>query len=125
MTTVMLPLTVAFAGAIGAVARWGTVTLVLAWGFRATVATLAVNVLGSFLAGFLFGTLRGAHPLLCAAVFLGFLGAFTTFSTYTLETLRLAVSGDFLHALLNLLLQNLLGLSAAALGLWLASFAGR
>ncbi len=116
-----LPLAVALAGAAGALARWGAVSLALAWGVRAAAATLTVNVVGSFLAGLLFALLRGAHPVAVAAVFLGFLGAFTTFSAYTLETLRLALSGSLAPAFLNVLLQNVLGLSAAALGLWLGT----
>lgn len=112
-------LAIALAGALGALARWGAVRAVLALGAHFAFATLAVNVAGSFLAGLLFAHLRGAHPVLGAAVFLGFLGAFTTFSTYTLETLRLLLAGDLTRALLNLLLQNLLGLGAAALGLLL------
>ena len=114
-------LAIALSGALGALTRWGGVRAALALGAHAATATLAVNVVGSFLAGLLFALLRGAHPLLCAAVFLGFLGAFTTFSTYTLDTLRLLLAGDLLRALLNLLLHNLLGLCAAAFGLWLGA----
>lgn len=118
-------LAIALSGALGAITRWGAVRLVLTLGAHFSVATLAVNVVGSFLAGFFFVFLREACPLLCAAVFLGFLGAFTTFSTYTLDTLRLALTGDLVRAFINLLLQNLLGLSAAALGLWFGSVAPR
>lgn len=118
-------LAIALSGALGALARWGAIRVALALGAHASVATLAVNVAGAFLAGLLFGLLRGAHPLLCAAVFLGFLGAFTTFSAYALDTLRLLLAGDLPRAFLDLLLHNLLGLCAAAFGLWLGSLAPR
>ena len=110
---------IALGGALGALCRWGCVRAAVAWGAPSPFATLAVNVLGSFLAGALFGPLRAQSPVVSGAVFLGFLGAFTTFSTYTLETANLTLAGEVPRALLNLALQNLLGLAAAFAGLLL------
>lgn len=109
------------AAAVGALCRWGCVRAAVSLGASAPVGTLAVNVLGSFLAGVLALPLRQAHPLLGACVFLGFLGAFTTFSTYSLETAQMLLHGELLRPLVNLLLQNGLGLLAALGGLLLAS----
>ncbi|MEG1788342.1 MAG: CrcB family protein [Kiritimatiellia bacterium] len=119
MNSALLTLSIAGAGAVGAVLRWGAVHAVLSMGLHFTFATLTVNVLGSFAAGLLFALLREAHPLLLATIFIGFLGAFTTFSTYTLESVRLLFDGEILRGVLNIMLQNGLGLIAAISGLLL------
>lgn len=111
-------LAVAGAGALGACARYG-VGLWLPDG-RIPWATLAVNLAGSFLLGLLVAlSLEG--ELLPRAwrvpLSTGFLGAFTTFSTFSVETVRLLQAGDWRGALLNLLAQLGLGLLAAILGL--------
>ena len=114
-------LLVAAAGSVGVLARWGCIRLVglLANGLPPHGATLTVNLIGSFLAGILYPLTRSLHPAAISAIFIGFLGAFTTFSTYSLETVRLAFDGCLTQAAVNVLLQNILGLAAAALGLWI------
>lgn len=116
-----LYLLIPLAGALGALCRWTCVRALTALGTGAPWGTLAVNLLGSFLAGLLYAPLRAHHPLLAQVLFLGFLGAFTTFSTYTLETATLILNGHLAKALLNLALQNGLGLLAALAGLLLTS----
>lgn len=111
------------AGAAGAVARYLTE---LAVAGRATGAfpwgTLVVNVSGSFLLGFLTGL--GIHhglprtPRVILGV--GFCGAFTTFSTFTFETVRLLEERVTAVAVRNIAGTLLAGLSAAAAGLALA-----
>lgn len=96
---------VATGGALGAVARFvvsnGVYRLLgreFPWG------TLAVNVTGSLLMGALFVVFlerSTASAELRAAVLIGFLGAFTTFSTFSLETLALLEQGQLVRALLN------------------------
>lgn len=79
-----------------------------------------MNAAGSFLAGFSFVLLRQRFPALepyAPIALIGFLGAFTTFSTLVLESANLFLAGEFVRALLNLLLQNLAGLAAVFCGL--------
>lgn len=86
-------------------------------------ATLSVNVLGSFLMGFLFiETLERLTiaPELRSGLLTGFLGGFTTFSTFTMETLMLAEQGYSLKAGLYFLLSGGLGFFAAFAGSYLA-----
>jgi fluoride exporter len=89
----------------------------LPWG------TLLVNVLGSFvLAAFLAWTTERvlADPAYRFLVAIGFCGAFTTFSSYAFETLRLWEQGHTLAAAANLVVNNALALAATLAGLALA-----
>jgi fluoride exporter len=93
-------LLIALAGGLGCVARYKVGALVLhhavAWKFPA--GTFAVNVAGCFLAGLLIG-LAENHDFLTAdmrlLLFTGFLGGFTTFSAFGVETVALLQRGDF------------------------------
>ena len=113
-------LLIAVAGAAGAVSRYGVgVVAVRLLGERFAFGTLAVNVLGCLALGFLLELERGtnlvSHPLrLVAAV--GFLGAFTTFSTFGYETLRYLESGAGHLALANVLANLVLGIGAVWIG---------
>lgn len=81
--------------------------------------TLAVNVLGSFVIGLMFYFIesRGAFdPQTRALALVGILGAFTTFSTFSIETLNLFLSGETPQALLNLGANCALGLLAVWIG---------
>lgn len=86
--------------------------------------TLAVNITGCLLAGFLWGLLSRlmpASPNLRLVLLVGFLGAFTTFSTMMLDSYLLLISPKGLaYLLLNLLLNSSLGLSALVLGVWIS-----
>jgi len=89
----------------------------LPWG------TLAVNIIGSFLLGLLMegsarSTLLAAEVRMGLAV--GFFGGFTTFSTFSYETFRLLEEGSFFHAGANALLNVLVCIAFAALGIFLA-----
>jgi CrcB protein len=85
--------------------------------------TLAVNLAGCFLAGLLFPIFeRAAIPVeMRLAVFTGFLGGFTTFSAYGLQTMVLVDGGMMSMAALNVVASNVTGL----LMVWLGSAAGR
>ena len=89
--------------------------------------TLLVNVSGSFVLGFLIAALEGRLPLPSDLRFLvgvGFLGAFTTFSSFTVETLLLLRADGAGLAITNILVNNGAGLAAALLGFWLAGRIG-
>ena len=101
---------IAFGGAIGALLRYGISGIphrylngTFPWG------TLTVNLLGSFIIGFLWGTFERTtvSPNIKTFLFIGILGAFTTFSTYSLESLNLLRDGEIKLALTNILISNI------------------
>jgi CrcB protein len=100
---------IAVGGALGSLARYGMSNAVyglLGRGFP--WGTLAVNLLGSFLMGLLFVLFverLSLAPEWRGAVLIGFLGAFTTFSTFSIETLNLLEEGAMLAAFLNMVVS--------------------
>ena len=116
----MQALAIAAGGAVGALLRFwfsGWVYSVLGRGFP--YGTLAVNVLGSLLMGLLFVLLIERLSMAAewrAVLLVGLLGAFTTFSTFSMETLSLFEEGAHLKAMLNIVLSVILCLGAAWLG---------
>ncbi|MEA3292798.1 MAG: fluoride efflux transporter CrcB [Pseudomonadota bacterium] len=85
--------------------------------------TLAVNVLGSLAIGVIYMLVHerewgGDFARLFLLV--GLLGGFTTFSTFSIETVNLLLTGEWLKAVLNMLGSVLTCVAAAALGVWLA-----
>lgn len=116
-------LAIAFGGALGAVARFLASTGVYRMAGRDfPYGTLAVNVLGSLLMGLLYILLVERASLGAewrALILVGFLGAFTTFSTFSIETLNLIEAGEPLRALTNVLISVVSCLLAAWLGVLL------
>jgi CrcB protein len=121
---IKLVLAVAAGGAVGSVLRFLTSHAVVAhWPRHYYLATLLVNLLGCFLIGFLsaYFLLRTDIPLvLRTALTVGVLGGLTTFSSFSLEVLRLIEGGQTGVALSYLLGSVLGGLCAAWLGMSLA-----
>jgi CrcB protein len=117
-------LAIAGGGAAGALLRYWVSTGVYALiGRGFPYGTLVVNVLGSLLMGFLYIWLLERIPggvAMRAFLLIGLLGAFTTFSTFSIETLNLMEAGQFAKALLNTVLSVVLCIAAAALGVMLA-----
>ncbi|MAE61237.1 MAG: fluoride efflux transporter CrcB [Planctomycetaceae bacterium] len=114
---------VAGGGAAGALARWALVTAAQ----RSTstafpVGTLAANAIGCLLAGFCYVWLvdQSASLLLRRAILVGFLGALTTFSAYSVESIELIDHGKYLHAGANLIGSVIVGLVAVLIGMALA-----
>ena len=111
-------------GALGAVLRYLVSNAVYALlGRDFPYGTLAVNVTGSFLMGVLTVLLveRGdIDPLLKLAILVGFLGAFTTFSTFSLDTLALIDKGALMLAFLNMLGSVIICVSTVWLGMIIA-----
>ncbi|MBU0581156.1 MAG: fluoride efflux transporter CrcB [Candidatus Margulisbacteria bacterium] len=83
--------------------------------------TLTVNLSGSFLIGIFFQLMEYTlqHPSdLRSLLLIGFLGAYTTFSTYSLENYHLLKQGQIKLFLLNILLNNILGIIMVVLGIF-------
>jgi CrcB protein len=112
-------LAVALGGAAGATLRFLVSTGMHRWlGGSFPYGTLTVNVLGSLLIGFLFSYFEQTiSPLQKAMLVTGMLGALTTFSTFSLETLLILQEGLYFKALLNMGLNLLLCLGATMAGM--------
>jgi fluoride exporter len=111
-----------FLGAgLGGTCRYGISNLVHGLlGRDFPYGTLAVNTAGSFLMGLFFilvlDRFAGIAPQLRSFLLIGFLGGFTTFSSFSIETLNLFESGAWVAASLNILLNIILCISLAWLG---------
>jgi len=120
----MQTLAIAAGGAVGALGRFWVSSAVYGWlGRGFPWGTLVVNVAGSLAMGFLYVLLVDRMALSAevrAALTVGLLGAFTTFSTFSLETLNLIEGGEPLKAALNVAVSVLLCLLAAWAGVMLA-----
>ncbi len=116
---------IAAGGAAGALLRFWVSTGVYGWlGRGFPWGTLVVNVLGSLVMGVLyvmFMERMNVTPELRAGLLIGLLGAFTTFSTFSLETLSLIEGAQLLKAGLNILLS----VSACVLATWLGVLMAR
>ena len=116
-------LAVAIGGALGAMARYG----ISGWIFDSTshkfpYATLSVNVMGSLVMGVLFVLIleKGAlPPEMRSLLMISFLGAFTTFSTFSLDALGLWQNGHLFLALVYALGTVVLCLAAITVAVWL------
>jgi CrcB protein len=115
---------VAVGGVFGCWARFAQTSLVQTiYGRDFPHATLSINVMGCFLMGFLFiETLERltVPPEIRTGILTGFVGGYTTFSTYMMETLLLTEQGEVPKAILYLLLSTVLGYAAAFAGAYIA-----
>ncbi len=112
------------AGGLGALARYGLTTVVhrgtdgnFPWGI------LLVNATGCLFFGLVYSLVedRGYFsPDARVVILIGFAGAFTTFSTFAFDTTQLARSGDWLYAVGNLALNNVVGIGMIVAGFGLA-----
>jgi fluoride exporter len=112
-------------GSLGALTRYGlskyisqNLNQIFPWG------TLVINLTGSFLIGFFFELFdRAIIPVEWRSLItIGFLGAYTTFSTYSLETLNLLREGEIKLGLLNILASNILGIILVFIGMGCSRF---
>lgn len=118
MTTALVWTGVALLGGAGAVCRFlvdRAVSKRLKRGFP--FGTLVVNISGALLLGFLAGLALSPHTTLLVGT--GFVGSYTTFSTWMLETQRLTEERQVRAAAANIVVSVALGLTAAWLGMWL------
>ena len=115
---------IAVGGTLGCWARYAMTNLVQTiYGRDFPFATLSINLLGSFLMGFLFvETLERLtmSPALRVGVLSGVLGGYTTFSTFEMETLLLVEQGEPLRAMLYIILSVGLGFLCAFGGAYIA-----
>tara|TARA_B100001142_G_scaffold327832_1_gene386437 strand:+ start:633 stop:1007 length:375 start_codon:yes stop_codon:yes gene_type:complete len=118
-------ISIAVGGALGALCRYGmTMGIYSLVGRGFPYGTLAVNILGSFLMGAAYVIMiegTDINPEWRVGITIGLLGAFTTFSTFTIETINLLESGDAFKAGLNILLS----ITLCLLGCWLGVIVGK
>lgn len=117
-------LVVALGGAVGAIARYGVSLAVAAfWRREFPLATFLINITGCFVLGY-FSTIAAERmavdPLWRLMIATGFVGAYTTFSTFEYETQRLTASGAALWAAVNVIASVGVGYAAVQLGIILA-----
>lgn len=118
MSGVLLWVGVGVLGGVGALARFGLdATVSERTGGAFPFGTLAVNLSGAAVLGLLAGLALRGDALLLAVTAL--LGAFTTFSTWMLETHRLAEDGEHVAAAVNVAASLALGILAVLLGRWI------
>ncbi|MCA1833978.1 MAG: fluoride efflux transporter CrcB [Actinomycetota bacterium] len=112
---------IAIAGAAGALARYGFENSVSRRFHGAfPLGTFVVNITGAFLLGFLFTILTERFrisPSYRSAITIGFLGAYTTFSTLMLETVRLWEDGAYLIGMANVVGSTAAGIIAVLAGI--------
>ena len=120
-------LVVALGSAVGGVARYGVGLLAArAWGSAFPTGTLLINVVGSFIIVFYGALTLAGGPLPASAamrafIMVGFCGGFTTFSSFSLQTLELLQAGEMARAALYIVGSVVLCLAGAFLGWWLAA----
>lgn len=123
METAAKIFSIAVGGAFGAAARYLINASPLANLFEKFPApTFFINISGSFLIGFLLVIFTDRFPAnenLRAAITVGFLGAFTTFSTFELEIFELLRERNFATAFVYFFLSATIGFVAVAVGVWL------
>lgn len=115
---------IAVGGAMGALSRYGLgLWISNKWNQGFPLHTFIINITGAFLLGFinvLFVERYALSPIWRLGIGVGFLGAFTTFSTFGYEVITLIQEGNLFTALSYTLLSVLIGFSGVALGIGLA-----
>ncbi len=113
-------------GFVGALSRYWVGRQVHFWlGSGFPYGTLTVNALGSLCLGFLTGVFQNhptLHPEVRLGLTTGFLGAFTTFSTFSTETVMLILQGDLPRAAINILSNIVVCLTLCFVGMHLAKY---
>ena len=118
-------LSIALGGAAGAILRYGVSGLIsrsFSGGFP--LGTLTVNLIGSFLIGLLWGVLEivTISQNVRLFIFIGLLGSFTTFSTFSLENFSMLRDGEYWLVLCNVALSVVLGVMFVFIGFFVSRF---
>lgn len=112
-------------GSLGAASRYAVGLLaVKLWGPGFPWGTLTVNLVGCFLIGLLFALadrVRWLSPEMLLFLITGYLGALTTFSSFSLETVNAGRAGLLFQPFVNILINNVGGLALTFFGMWLGS----
>jgi fluoride exporter len=115
---------VAFGGAVGAIARhWLGDLINSRLPMQFPLGTFVINITGSFVIGFFLTLVNQRitiHPNWRLLIAVGFVGAYTTFSTFEFETLKLIEEGNVMSAALNVVLSLVVGFIAVWLGVMAA-----
>ena len=104
-------------GGLGAMSRFLVTTALAGKLGNFPLGTLAANFFGSLLMGLVVGFLAGRFESIRLFVAVGFLGGFTTFSSFSAETLALIQNGQIFSAAANVIVSVVAGLLACAVGL--------
>ena len=119
-------LLIGLAGLLGTLARYALSGFIARrFGETFPTGTLVVNMVGCFLAGFLFYLMQErflVNDIVRTAIMIGFLGGFTTFSSFGLQTFTLLRDGEMGLATMNVLVSNVAGLLTVWAGYSLARF---
>ena len=114
------------AGALGTLFRYLLTTYIQKLsGSDFPIGTMTVNVIGCFVVGLLWALLEGKISFseeMRLVLFVGFMGAFTTFSTFIFESNMLIKNSQYLYAFGNIILQNIVGIAAVYGGLQLGRY---
>jgi len=115
-------LAIGFAGSLGAIARYAVGSQIGRLNYRFPLGTLVINITGSIFLGW-FAAHIVKHPVsnvTSLAIGTGFVGAYTTFSTFMYESNKLADGGAFFLAIMNIVVSLVLGILGVRLGIFLA-----
>jgi len=113
---------VVIGGGIGALSRYFTSQFVNnLYNKTFSLGTVFVNCMGALLIGFLINIfdMFALNPRWKLLIITGFLGGYTTFSAYSLETVNYFLNGNIKYGILNILLNNVLCILFVLLGMWL------
>ncbi len=129
MSVIKKLLLLACAGGIGTLSRFGLTSFVKHISkYEIAVGTLVVNLLGAFLVGLLWAVAEKGlqfNDEIRFYIFVGFFGAFTTFSTFMLESVSLFQNTHSIYAIGNLLVQNAAGIGLVMAGLYIGNIIAR
>ncbi len=113
---------IGLASFIGGTSRYIMSVYIPSYGTSIISTTMLINIIGCFIIGLLYGiaiTGKYLNPDIALYLMVGFCGSFTTFSTFSLEVLKLLETGNYFNAITYIILSIILGLIAVYFGQYL------